>query len=78
MKYMSGLVYEYMSPEERGDVDDFGLWAFGDSLSHFSHGIEFMEAWNKLHGDDFTLSPEGYIEEDILEMVRMWRDAKED
>jgi hypothetical protein len=71
------LVYECMSPEERERINDFGLWAFGDHFLELDHITKFMKEWNKLHGEDFLLYPTGVVDEDIVEMVQMWRHAKE-
>lgn len=77
MKGMRDLVYECMLPEERGSVDDFGLWAFGNEFLDLIDSAEFMKEWNKLHGEDLYIYPTGIIDEDISEMVSLWRHEKE-
>lgn len=86
MASFKDLIYECMSPEERGAIDDFGLcavlddfclWAFGENISEFSDSVEFMREWNKLHGEDLYIYPTGVIDEDIPKMLSLWIHEKE-
>lgn len=55
--------------------DDFALWAFGDGYCSFEHGMDFLHAWNELHGDAYRLRADSSLLEDLTEMVELWRSA---
>lgn len=61
--------------EDEKELDDFGLWAFGDKVFEMSKAIMFLECWNMLHGDCLKLEEEGLIADDALKMVKLWRDS---
>lgn len=56
------------------ELDEFGVWAFGDNVFEMAHGIEYMMAWNKLHKDQLRLKQGGWIHEDAPKMVKLWRE----
>ena len=54
------------------DSDSFMLWAFGKSLEGIKHE-DFVTMWNKRHKKKLELSKYGRPEEDIHQMIKVWR-----
>lgn len=69
---MKGFVIALI--EDVQEQDAFGLWAFGKDLMEIHDGIEFMNAWNDLHGNELLLQSTGIISEDIKKMIELWRE----
>ena len=65
--------FEELIPDE---VDAFGEWAFGEDLYSLSHGLEYMEAWNKKHGSLLKLYADGLMCEDAPKMIMLFRERK--
>ncbi len=51
----------------------FAEWAFGDKYWQFEYITEFMDAWNDLHSQELLLTGDGYIPDDLKNMVELWK-----
>ena len=54
-------------------LEEFGEWAFGATYKDISIGMEFLYAWNVLHGDVLHLNADSFIGEDAPKMIQLWR-----
>ncbi len=54
--------------------DDFAFWAFGENYFTFDN-LEFIQAWNTIHGKELRFYRPRQIREDTLKMVEHWRDS---
>ena len=64
--------FELLIPDEK-DLLDFGYWAFGEGLYELQNGREFVDAWNKIHGDVLKINGSGLPSEDAPKMVELWK-----
>lgn len=55
-------------------VDEFCLWAFGENNKSLCQGLDFMNAWNDLHGEELLLHEDSSVDEDILKMMSLWKE----
>lgn len=55
-------------------VDEFAIWAFGPNCELFSKPMEFMNAWNRLHGNKYHIYLDSTVIKDVPEMVKIWKD----
>jgi hypothetical protein len=62
-------------PDEK-ELDEFGLWAFGEDFLELEEAIKYLECWNYHHGKELELKPTGVITEDAPKMVELWRKSK--
>lgn len=58
------------------DLEQFAAWAFGDNYGEIDQSLNFMQAWNDLHGENLTLEPAGQVTIDAPKMVQLWKDNK--
>jgi hypothetical protein len=58
------------------DSEIFSKWAFGEYFREFDQAIQFMIAWNKIHGVQLELHPDGEITKDIVKMIDLWKHEK--
>lgn len=54
------------------ELDTFALWAFGPEYGTIDIAIDFMHAWNAIHGDDLRLHANGDMQHDIKAMSNLW------
>ena len=73
MSRLRDNVVELIKPMPEGKADEFALWAFGEKFLELEDAINFMHAWNELHGDIYRLTGDGCIEFDLAIMVEMWK-----
>jgi hypothetical protein len=57
---------------EKENVEPFLLWALGSGFETILF-CDWPEAWNKLHGDELTLTKRGKWTRDLLDMIDIWR-----
>lgn len=57
-------------PEE---LEEFLVWAFGKDYIHLTEYLDFMHAWNALHGDYLMLHEDSDLDKDILRMAVLWK-----
>jgi hypothetical protein len=67
--YFETLIYD---PNE---LEEFALWAFGDGLYDIVGSINFLKAWNGLHGEKLKMEPSSLIVETAPKMIKLWRDS---
>lgn len=58
---------------DEDELEDFGLWAFGEEYNTFDRAIDFLKSWNKLHANALRLYADGKIDEDIPKMAALWK-----
>jgi len=64
----------FLDTDDEQELQEFALWAFGEGYQEIAHALDFMEAWNLLHGEDLRLREEGYIHIDVPRMVELWKE----
>ena len=64
----------YLIGDEK-EVEEFGVWAFGNGLYDIEESIQFLEAWNGIHGEKLKLEPSSMIVDDAPKMIKLWRDS---
>jgi len=70
------LVKAKLDPVSEDEVNEFGIWAFGENLEFLYQTLQFLQACNELHGDKLRITPDGYIDEDVEKMILLWKDRK--
>lgn len=66
---IKNFVTEFIhDPEEQ---DGFALWAFGETYK-IHHDIDFLIAWNEIHGNDLLIKDDGNVKDDIKKMVALF------
>jgi len=63
----------WKSQGSEDEVNEFGLWAFGEAYKELATGSEFIDAWNKLHSQQLLLTDEGQIVSDCIKMVTLYK-----
>jgi hypothetical protein len=58
------------------EIEQFAAWAFGTGYGEIDYSLDFMKAWNDLHGDKLNLEPTGQVSTDVPKMVQLWKDNK--
>ena len=58
---------------QEDEKDSFPLWAFGETYKSMTYPEDFLQAWNKLHGDVLEICPSGAILNDSEKMVNLWK-----
>lgn len=58
--------------EDPKELEEFPKWAFGVDYIYLTEALDFMHAWNALHGDVLMLRQDTVIQEDIPRMVALW------
>ncbi len=58
------------------DPEAFALWAFGEDYQKLEKGVQFLNAWNRLHDDVLRLNPVGVISEDSKKMKELWMSSQ--
>lgn len=59
-----------------GQLENFATWAFGDRYWEIEGSINFMHAWNSLHGEELLLRPDGTLLVDARKMVDLWKELE--
>lgn len=67
-EYFQGLI-----PAEK-ELNDFGLWAFGEDYTQIENIFQLIQCWNYHHGKELHLSPNGELESDLVKMVELCRE----
>jgi hypothetical protein len=57
---------------EYSEIEKFATWAFGSEASFLVDGVEFIEAWNRLHGKEFKVYGEDMVIPTTLKMIALW------
>lgn len=57
-------------------LDEFAEWAFGSDFMKLEDGTDFLDEWNSLHGDEYTVSGSDSVDSSSLKMVEMWKKSK--
>lgn len=57
------------------ELKDFPFWAFGPDF-YYKNGKGLKDAWNRLHGHIYTLSPSSSIETDADFMTQYYKSQK--
>lgn len=68
---MNEFVKELIGEE---DACSFAQWAIGDDYENIM-ASNWPEKWNELHGDLFSISPDGFPAYDLPSMISYWRIA---
>ena len=56
------------------DSEKFAEWAFGKDFRIGSFQYDAHVRWNKIHGDKLLLSDSGNPLEDIISMIKLWKE----
>ncbi len=62
-------------PDEK-DREGFLRWAFGIKYREITTTIEYMKAWNFLHGNELELKPSTIVTYDIPKMIDIWQNRQ--
>lgn len=73
MPSLRSLVHKFLKDMPIGSCEKFAEWAFGEDYNEYEKAMDFMDAWNKIHGLQMKLSPDGQMTVDIENMVEMWK-----
>ncbi len=55
-------------------AEDFALWAFGEDYKTLDR-LAMMNAWNEKHSDKLQLAGDGEIKQDLMKMIKIYRDS---
>lgn len=66
------LIRPFCNEEES---ERFAEWAFGSDFKLIDGLIQFLNAWNELHGKKLFLCEDGSPQEDMEKMITMWRES---
>lgn len=56
------------------ECDDFADWAFGAHYEEYKRSKDLISSWNFRHSEKYRVYPYGKISEDIVEMVKIWKE----